>query len=50
MGIRGAFTGVPVKLGAGGVEAIYEAPLAPDELAGLHRAAQAVQELVSLVR
>ncbi|MDT7943657.1 MAG: malate dehydrogenase [Dehalococcoidia bacterium] len=49
-GIHGAFTGVPVKLGAGGVEAIYEAPLAPEELEGLRRAAQAVQELVSLVR
>ncbi|MBI1885339.1 MAG: malate dehydrogenase [Chloroflexi bacterium] len=48
-GIRGAFVGVPVKLGAKGIEAVYEAPLAKDELEGLRRAAGAVQELVGLV-
>ncbi len=48
-GIRGAYTGVPVRLGAGGVEAIYEAPLAPDELEGLRRAAEAVRELVAVI-
>jgi len=49
-GIEGAYTGVPVLLGAGGVERVYEAPLAPDELDGLRRAADAVRELVALIK
>jgi len=49
-GIQDAFVGVPVKLGAGGLEAIYEAPLAEDELQGLRKAAEAVKELVSLIK
>lgn len=49
-GIQGAFTGVPVKLGANGVEAILETPLAPEEMEGLRKAASAVRELVGLVK
>ncbi len=49
-GIQEAFVGVPVKLGASGMEAVLEAPLAPDELAGLRQAADSVKELVSLIK
>ena len=30
-GVKGAFVGVPVKLGAGGAEAVYELDLSPAE-------------------
>ncbi len=49
-GLRDAFVGVPVKLGAKGMEAILEAPLAPEELEGLRKAAAAVKELVGLIQ
>ena len=49
-GIHDAFVGVPVKLGAGGMEAVLQAPLSPDELAGMHKAGDAVKELVSLIQ
>jgi len=49
-GIRDAYVGVPLKLGAAGIEAIYEAPLAEDELEGLRKAGEAVKELVSLIK
>jgi malate dehydrogenase len=48
-GINGLFVGVPVKLGAGGVEKIYEIKLTADETAKLHQSAAAVQELVSVL-
>jgi len=41
--------GVPVKLGAAGVEAIIELDLTDDELAALQRSAQAVRETVSVM-
>jgi len=40
---------VPVKLGAGGIEAIYEPPLWDDEVEGLRKAAAAVKELIALI-
>ncbi len=43
-GIRGIHIGVPVKLGAGGVETVYEIPLAEGELAALRRSADVVQK------
>ena len=46
-GIRDLFIGVPVKLGAGGVEQIIEIRLTPDEQAALSRSAAAVSELIS---
>ncbi len=46
-GVSDAFVGVPVTLGAGGVEAIHELPLSDEELAGIHAAADAVRDLVA---
>jgi len=42
--------GVLAQLGVGGVEKVIEVELEPDELAGLRKAADAVLDLVSLVR
>jgi len=48
-GIHDLFVGVPVKLGAGGIEKIFEAKLTEDELAALHKSAAAVKELVDVM-
>jgi len=48
-GIKDAFVGVPVKLGAGGIEQVLETPLADNEIEGLRKAAAAVKELVGLI-
>ncbi|HLJ83451.1 MAG TPA: malate dehydrogenase [Candidatus Eremiobacteraceae bacterium] len=45
-GLRDLFIGVPCKLGAGGLEAIVQLKLTPDESAALTRSAAAVKELV----
>jgi malate dehydrogenase len=45
-GIDGLFVGVPVKLGAGGVEQVIEITLTNDEHAALQKSAGAVRELV----
>ena len=45
-GIHGLCMGVPVKLGAGGVEQIIEIKLTDDEQAALNRSAASVKELV----
>src|SRR5208283_2327937 len=45
-GIKGLFVGVPVKLGSGGIEKIYEIRLQPDEKAALDKSAGAVKELI----
>jgi malate dehydrogenase len=47
--IRDLFIGVPVKLGAKGVEQVIEIKLAPEEQAALLRSAAAVQELKSVL-
>jgi len=49
-GINGLFVGVPVKLGAGGVEKIYEVKLSADEQAKLHKSADSVKELVEVLK
>ncbi len=49
-GVHGYFVGVPVKLGAGGVEQVIEIELTPEERAALQRSVDAVKELVSLIR
>ncbi|HEX3746927.1 MAG TPA: malate dehydrogenase [Bryobacteraceae bacterium] len=49
-GINGLFVGVPVKLGAAGIEKIYEIHLTPEEQAGLKKSADAVQELVDVLK
>lgn len=48
-GIRGLFVGVPVKLGAQGIEKIFEAKLTADEIAALYKSAAAVKELVDVM-
>ena len=49
-GIKGLFVGVPVKLGARGIEKIYELKLTAEEQAGLNKSAAAVQELVDVLK
>ncbi|MDP2661712.1 MAG: malate dehydrogenase [Dehalococcoidia bacterium] len=49
-GINGLFVGVPVKLGASGVEEILTVELTPEEQAALHRSAGAVRELVQIMK
>ena len=49
-GINGLFVGVPVKLGARGIEQIYEVKLTGDEKAMLKKSADAVQELVDVMK
>jgi malate dehydrogenase len=49
-GIKGLFVGVPCKLGARGIEKIYELKLTAEEQAGLQKSAAAVQELVDVLK
>ena len=49
-GINGLFVGVPVKLGASGIEKIYEVMLTSDERAMLQKSAASVQELVDVLK
>jgi malate dehydrogenase len=49
-GIRELFVGVPVKLGSRGVEKIYEIQLREDEKVALQKSADAVQELVAVLK
>jgi malate dehydrogenase len=49
-GIHGLFVGVPVKLGAKGIEKIYEIKLTDEEKAMLAKSAAAVEELVGVIR
>ncbi|MBV8907115.1 MAG: malate dehydrogenase [Acidobacteriia bacterium] len=49
-GINGLFVGVPVKLGARGIEQIYEVKLTAEEQAMLKKSAAAVQELVDVMK
>jgi malate dehydrogenase len=48
-GIKGLFVGVPVKLGAKGIEEIVQIKLTADEQAGLEKSAAAVKELVEII-
>ena len=48
-GIDGLFMGVPVKLGAGGVEEIIEFKLTDEEASAFKKSAEAVQELVDII-
>jgi malate dehydrogenase len=48
-GIKGLFVGVPVKLGAKGVEQIIELELTEDERAALQKSADSVKELVGVM-
>ncbi len=49
-GINGLFVGVPVKLGANGIEKIYEIKLTDEEKAKLAKSAASVQELVDVLK
>ncbi|MSV36361.1 MAG: malate dehydrogenase [Bryobacterales bacterium] len=49
-GINGLFVGVPVKLGAMGIEQIYQIKLSDEEQALLNKSAGAVKELVAVIR
>ena len=49
-GIRGLCVGVPVKLGASGVEQIVEIRLTPAEASALSRSAASVKELVEVLK
>ena len=49
-GINGLFVGVPVKLGARGIEQIYQVKLTAEEQAMLKKSAAAVEELVEVMK
>jgi malate dehydrogenase len=48
-GVRDVFVGVPVKLGARGVEKIIEIKLTPEEDAAFRKSAASVKELVEVI-
>ena len=48
--MKGQFLGVPVKLGAKGIEQIIEIRLEADEQAALNKSAAAVKELVDVIK
>ncbi|HEX8817638.1 MAG TPA: malate dehydrogenase [Terriglobales bacterium] len=48
-GIKGLYVGVPVKLGAAGIEQIIQIKLTADEQAQLNKSAAAVKELVAVI-
>jgi malate dehydrogenase len=49
-GISGLFVGVPVKLGAKGIEQIYQIKLTDEEKGMLAKSAASVQELVDILK
>jgi malate dehydrogenase len=48
-GIKGLYVGVPVKLGANGLEQIIEIKLTADEQAALNKSADSVKELITVI-
>lgn len=48
-GINGLYVGVPVKLGAKGIEQVVEISLTLEERAALHKSAAAVKELTDII-
>jgi malate dehydrogenase len=48
-GIKGLYVGVPVKLGAKGIEQIIQIKLTAEEQAALNKSADAVKELVGVI-
>lgn len=49
-GIKGVVVGVPVKLGRSGIEQIIELKLTPEESAALKKSAEAVRELLKVMK
>jgi malate dehydrogenase len=47
--IKDAFVGLPLKLGAAGIEEIYTPPLWDDEVEGIRKAAESTKELLGLI-
>ncbi|TMF03764.1 MAG: malate dehydrogenase [Chloroflexi bacterium] len=47
--IEDAFVGLPLKLGAGGIEQVYAPPLWDDEIEGIRKAAESTKELLALI-
>src|SRR5690348_10013141 len=48
-GVKGLYVGVPVKLGAKGIEQIIQIKLTPEEQSALNKSAEAVKELVGVI-
>jgi malate dehydrogenase len=48
-GVKGLYVGVPVKLGARGVEQIIEVKLTAEERAALEKSVASVRELVTIL-
>jgi malate dehydrogenase len=48
-GLRGVFTGVPCRLGAGGLVEVIDLGVSDDERAALHRSADAVRQVVAIM-
>jgi malate dehydrogenase len=48
-GIDGLYIGVPVKLGAAGIEQIVELDLSDDEQEALRKSSEAVREVVGVL-
>jgi malate dehydrogenase len=48
-GIDGLYIGVPVKLGAGGIEQVIELDLSDEERAGLEESTAAVRDVVGVL-
>jgi malate dehydrogenase len=49
-GMRDVYLGVPVQLGAKGMEKVVEIALTPDEGAALEKSAAAVRELFGILK
>ena len=49
-GLHGLYVGVPCKLGANGIEQIYQIKLTDEETAALHKSSGAVKELVDVIK
>jgi malate dehydrogenase len=47
--IKDAFVGLPLKLGAGGIEQVYTPPLWDNEVDGIRKAAESTKELLGLI-
>jgi malate dehydrogenase len=48
-GVRGLFTGVPCRLGAGGLLEVVDVELTDDERGALHRSAESVRQMVEVM-
>lgn len=49
-GVNGLFAGVPVKLGAKGIEQVYQLKLTDEEQSQLDKSAAAVKELIDVIK